>query len=476
MTHPVRSASGFASLFPFSLPKTGVLVTCLFATGLLGLPTHSALAQEAEVGASDAVPGLPFKEGDVIDLENAEKLRGFLPPEFWEHREFFFYEGMALEIGPTQRDYTPAAEYMAATKRYQKGSHLGRDGALIGHKGGRPFPTDSIDCTGDPEAGSQIIWNFNKAWNGSGWNTNFFYSYWDRGEQLPLFYKGRSEGVALAQRVEEKYLANEGDVFLKEKRLSAGGVTITEPFDARGIMTLSYRYKASDNPLDEARNDDLWVYIPDLRRVRRISQAQRTDSIQGTDFSMDDLRSFNGIPPQYKWSCLKEDRVLHPINTVGLGFPYSDDYNYGPYGFSYANDRWEIRDAFVIRFEPKNEDHPYSRKDIWIDKQTYMPLYSFAYDRKSELWKIIWHNFRWTEDWRGQTPEQTDPMAPKGLWNPPWDGVKETRALGLNSQIIVNTQTGTGNRIEVFNIKTAPPPTKGKIRRLIDIGRLNKGR
>jgi hypothetical protein len=347
---------------------------------------------------------------------------------------------------------------------------------LVDFVAGQPFATESIDCKGDPQAALKIIWNFNKSWNGSGWKATFFYSYWDRGEQLPLFYKGVSEGVMLSQRVEPQYIESRGDVFEKEKRLSGGGVHIDEPFDARGIMTLSYRYKTTDGPLDQARNDDLWVYVPDLRRTRRISSAQRTDSIQGTDFTMDDLRSFSGIPPQYEWSCLGETRVIHPVNATRLGFPYRDDYNYGPFGFSYANDRWELRDAFIVRFKPKNEDHPYSYKDIWIDKQTYQPLYSAAYDRKKELWKLIWHNFRWTEDWRAQTPEQRDPQSPDGIYNPTWEGVDEVRTLRLASQIIVNVQSGTGNRIEVWNNRGAPPASKGDIRRLVDIGKLNKGR
>jgi len=44
------------------------------------------------------------------------------------------------------------------------------------------------------------------------------------------------------------------------------------------------------------------------------------------------------------------------------------------------------------------------------------------------------------------------------------------------SDIIVNVQTGTGNRIEFWNSTGAPLSSKGKIRRYIDIGRLNKGR
>ena len=49
--------------------------------------------------------------------------------------------------------------------------------------------------------------------------------------------------------------------------------------------------------------------MPTLRRVRRISTAQRTDAVSGTDFTMDDLRSFNGIVPQYEWECLGERKT-----------------------------------------------------------------------------------------------------------------------------------------------------------------------
>ena len=114
---------------------------------------------------------------------------------------------------------------------------------------------------------------------------------------------------------------------------------------------------------------------------------------------------------------------------------------------------------------PKNDDHPYHHKDIWIDKQTLAPLYSFAYDQKEELWKIIWHNKRWSED-----TELT------GEWFPGWDEVPEPRALPVVCDIIVNVQTGTGNRIEFWDAHGTPLPSKGKIRRYIDVGRLTKGR
>jgi hypothetical protein len=114
---------------------------------------------------------------------------------------------------------------------------------------------------------------------------------------------------------------------------------------------------------------------------------------------------------------------------------------------------------------PKNDDHPYHHQDIWIDVQTLAPLYSFAYDHKEELWKIIWHNKRWSED--------TDLT---GEWFPGWNEVPEPRALVVISDMIGNLQTGTGNRIELWDAHGTPLPSKGKIRRCIDVGRLTKGR
>ena len=450
-----------ASAFPRVL-SVAILVA------VFGAVPPSLRAQEAP--PEDVVPEPPFREGEVIELEGIEQLRRYLPPEFWKHREYFFYEGMQLEIGPFYRDYSEAAVYSEATEQHHASASIGKDGSLQGYVAGRPFP-GPIDCKKDPQAGVKIIWNFVRRWQGDGGSTSFFYSYWDRGERLPLYYEGTAKGIQLAFRPEPYYMKNGGDIFKKEKRISATGVEVDAPFDARGIMLMSYRYKSSQGPLDEAKNDDTWVYLPDLRRVRRISTAQRTDAVAGTDFSRDDLFSFAGIPPQYDWFCLGEQDVIAPLNTKALAYPYEKEHSFGPYGLSFADDRWELRHAWILRFDPKNDNHPYSHKDLWIDSQTYEPLYSFAYDRRKDLWKIIWHNHRWSEDWH-----RGDARAKGGDWYKGWDAVPEPRDLRVVCDVILNVQTGTGNRIEIYDIHGTPFKSKGKIRRYIDVGRLNKGR
>src|SRR6185436_3286989 len=50
---------------------------------------------------------------------------------------------------------------------------------------------------------------------------------------------------------------------------------LIEPFDLKGIGSTSYRY------LDPTRQDDTWLYLPSLRRVRRFSTTQRSDALFG---------------------------------------------------------------------------------------------------------------------------------------------------------------------------------------------------
>ena len=419
----------------------------------------------AAAAQEDVAPGAAtFKEGDVITMDSVDKLKPFLPEEFWSNRDFFFYEGMQLEIGPSYKDYSPFSGYQEWTKERAGQAKIGPENSLENFEVGQPFPIDQIDCKGDPQAGAKIAWNFVRRWEGFGGTAvDFYYSYWDRGEELPLYYQGTSQGMALAFRPEPQYADTQGDVFRNEKRYEAGGPSVDAPFDARGIMLLTYRYKAAFGPKATTKYDDTWVYVPSLRRVRRISSAQRTDAVSGTDFTFDDLFSFNGIVPQYEWKCLGEMDILAPVNSKVKAYPYEKDHNFGPYGLSYADDRWELRHAIKIRFTPNNADHPYKYKDIYIDKNSMEPLYSFAYDRKAELWKILWHNHRWSQE-----PGYTEYKG--------WEGVPEPRDLTVVSDTIVNVQTGTGNRIEFWNRSGTPMDSVGKIRRFIDVGRLTKGR
>ncbi|UCE87832.1 MAG: DUF1329 domain-containing protein, partial [Deltaproteobacteria bacterium] len=181
----------------------------------------------------------------------------------------------------------------------------------------------------------------------------------------------------------------------------------------------------------------------------------------GTDFTFDDFASFFGIVPLFAWTCVGEVDVIAPVNGSADGFPIDKDRIFGPSGMSFADDRWEVRSAFVVKSVPRAPDYPYSKKVLYIDRQTYEPLYSFAYDRKDALWKIIWHTLRWSGDHEAAYPG--------------WKGVPTPRDLYVVSDIIVNVQTGTGNRIEYWDNSGTAMSSRRQLRQLIEVSSLAQG-
>src|SRR5262249_57367929 len=75
-------------------------------------------------------------------------------------------------------------------------------------------------------------------------------------------------------------------------RAQQGLYPILEPFDLKGVGALGNRYTSSE------KQDDSWLYLPSLRRVRRLSTAQRSDALFGQDTDVD---SYYGYPGQVGW-------------------------------------------------------------------------------------------------------------------------------------------------------------------------------
>src|SRR5690606_21187079 len=55
------------------------------------------------------------------------------------------------------------------------------------------------------------------------------------------------------------------------------------PLDIKGTKLLTHSYKDKD--------DDQWLYLPSMRRVRRISSSGRSSSFMGSEFTYEDLSS-----------------------------------------------------------------------------------------------------------------------------------------------------------------------------------------
>ncbi len=124
-----------------------------------------------------------------------------------------------------------------------------------------------------------------------------------------------------------------------EKRL----IRFLSPADTKGTGLLTFDY--------EGASDDMWLYLPALRKTRRLISKEKSKSFMGSEFSYGDMNI--PIIKNYKYRTLKEER--------------RDD-----------------ADCYVIEILPINDDiaeeEGYCKKVIWVGKKDYVIRRAVYYD------------------------------------------------------------------------------------------------
>lgn len=96
------------------------------------------------------------------------------------------------------------------------------------------------------------------------------------------------------------------------------------PADVRGTGFLTYDYG------NAARDDDQWMYLPELQKTKRIAASDRSGSFMGSDFSFADMtrRELS----EWNFRLLKEDQVRGKpawlIEAVPVSRAVRDRYGY----------------------------------------------------------------------------------------------------------------------------------------------------
>jgi hypothetical protein len=121
------------------------------------------------------------------------------------------------------------------------------------------------------------------------------------------------------------------------------------PRDVNGTAFLTYSHKTGD--------DDQWLYLPALKRVKRISSRNKSGSFMGSEFSYEDIASQEVEKYTYRWL---RDEI------------------------------YDGRECFVSeRFPVDKKNSGYSRMVSWMDKEEYRPHKVEYYDRKNDLLKTL---------------------------------------------------------------------------------------
>jgi Protein of unknown function (DUF1329) len=154
---------------------------------------------------------------------------------------------------------------------------------------------------------------------------------------------------------------------------------LVAPFDLKGISALEYRY------IDAAKQDDTWLYVPSLRRVRRLSTAQRSDALFGQDTDVDSYYGYAGQVTWMDWKFLGEREIVGIVHGQHYPVKWNEKVDWA------FDETWEKRKVFVLEGVSKLPQYAYGKRVLFIDKETYGIPYSDIYDRSGELWKI-WIN------------------------------------------------------------------------------------
>jgi outer membrane lipoprotein-sorting protein len=156
---------------------------------------------------------------------------------------------------------------------------------------------------------------------------------------MTLINKGGSERV----RKIKQFTKDLGDV---EKNI----MFFQSPADVKNTSFMSWTYD------DESKSDDQWIYLPALKKVKRISSDSKSDYFMGSDFTYDDLG----------------DRKLDDDTHKLIG-----------------NESIDGVDYYVVESIPKDEDYMYSKTKTWIRKDNFIGLKKEFYDEDGELLKIL---------------------------------------------------------------------------------------
>ena len=125
-------------------------------------------------------------------------------------------------------------------------------------------------------------------------------------------------------------------------------IVFDRPRDIFGTALLTFTHKQGD--------DDQWLYLPALKRVKRISSANKSGSFVGSEFAYEDLTSQEVEKYTYRYL---RDETLDGI------------------------------DCFVVERYPVDRNSGYKRQVVWVDKAEYRTQKVDFYDRKESLLKTL---------------------------------------------------------------------------------------
>jgi len=360
----------------------------------------NVLAAEAKAAPKPDASVATIPAGTRITADNWAQYKEFMSEgmiALFEGIDFWHLPSdMVVEVGPTISIPLPR-KYMADTKEYSNQVRLVRlpTGGYVpqGYVAGLPFPDP---LKGDPAlSGQRIFWNS-------------YYRYQPRVQgALNYSYTLDREGN-MTQTSETKAILSQlaflSDIGFLRAVPDAGSYYSARYSEQIAPEQSKYTILLDLLPTDPTQFDELYEYVPTLRRSLRLSQAARCAPVFGSDYVVDDESDGPpGLPQLYKIDYLGEKKLLalehatpEAFDSPGTSTQLDAKYYYkGSVGVvpfpKPAAGRWELRDAYVISMERLPhfaKGYCYGKRVIYIDKENYFGGAQLdLYDSDGHLYK-----------------------------------------------------------------------------------------
>jgi len=324
--------------------------------------------------------------GTVIGSDNLEQVTQLLDPDLAN----LIAEGwLTITVGEPI-SFEPHPAFIEATEKYGGQTQLGNNpGELINYIAGRPFPGEL--SLSDARAGEKLAWNMRYTYAGDGGEIPEMY--WHYRDMHSQKIERVLEFEAAAMRFMHRHVVEPLPALKDNRHGVYNAITLTalDPGDVANTKLLIF-YNSDDTAEEQG-----WMYLPLLRRVRRVATTMRTDSFLGSDIMIEDFLGYTGRIMDMEWSfggvrylllpMYRHDQIEHSEDKARRYDHYFVDFH-GHSG-CFPKVTWQVRKVHVLEGTPKRRDHPLSKRFFYIDAQTQFPVFGKVYDRGGVLWKFL---------------------------------------------------------------------------------------
>jgi Protein of unknown function (DUF1329) len=328
-----------------------------------------------------ALATTPPVPGTVIDGLNVDQYADY----FGLGMVWAIRRGMKIHVGEYRKIEHPPA-FREATEKYSGQVALSPDGThLLNHVAGLPFT--AIDAN-DPAVATKLMYDFSAAIVHDDSDIRNFDC--DTGTIGRDGSPVHVERHFLVDHIRRLYFVERTEVDPKpatpnrdNARFKEALYPLIEPLDLKGVGFTFNRY------LDHKRLDDTWLYLPQLRRVRRLSSAQRSDALFGQDTDADSYEGYQGNVAWMTWKYLGEKTILASMHAENMPVKWAQ-----PSADFIHDEVWEPRDVWVVEGISKLPQYAYGKRVIFLDKEIYRIPFTDIYDHAGELWKMWVNNYK----------------------------------------------------------------------------------